>query len=225
MRYGIQRIILLALMAPVIAMAQAPTQTLAVTGYSGSVPALQVSGRNYVEVEALARLINGALSFSGNRIVLTLPGATGNAAAASAPAAAPSPAVSSGFSREFLRAGIEAMSTIREWHSALASAIGNGYPVTEDGLSQYSAQAMTNLRLAQTAAKTDSDQQAAQLVANEYQKMKQLSDKYVAKRENMNYISPGSLKNDPLNQGIIACGKSLGAMAASGQFTDDGSCD
>jgi hypothetical protein len=234
MKFGIRIMIWVALTAPVIAMAQGQ-QTLAVTGYSGSVPALQVSGRNYVEVEALARLINGALSFSGNKIVLTLPGSdgngsngnrsNGNAPAANAPAAAPSPAANSGFSREFLRAGIEAMSTIREWHSALASAIGNGYPVTEDGLSQYSDQAMTNLRLAQTAANTDSDQQAVQFVANEYRKMKQLSDKYVAKRENMNYTAPGALKNDPLNQSIIACGKSLGAMAASGQFTDDGSCD
>jgi hypothetical protein len=216
-------IVPVALIASVVAMSQGQTQTLVVSGHAGSVPALQVSGRNYVEVEALARLISGALSFNGNQIILTLPAPGGSAAAT--PAAAPSPAPNTAFSREFLRAGIEAMSTIREWHSALASAIGNGYPVTEDGLSQYSAQAMTNLRLAQTAAKTDADQQAAQLVANEYRKMKQLSDKYVAKRENMNYISPGALKNDPLNQGIIACGKSLGAMAASGQFTDDGECD
>jgi hypothetical protein len=83
---------------------------------------------------------------------------------------------------------------------------------------------MTNLRLMQAAATTDADQNAAQLVANEYQKMKQLSDKYLAKRENMNYISPDALTNDSLNQSIMACGKSLGAMAASGQFVDDGTC-
>jgi hypothetical protein len=116
------------------------------------------------------------------------------------------------------------MSTIREWHSVLASALKNQYPVTQDGLAEYQAQAMTNLRLAQAAATTDADQNAAQLIANECQKMKQLSDKYVAKRADMNYVDPGALNNDALNQSIIACGKSLGAMAASGQFVDDGTC-
>jgi len=52
--------------------------------------------------------------------------------------------------------------------------------------------------------------------------MKQLSDKYAAKRA---YIAPDALRNDSLNQSIIACGKSLGAMAASGQFVDDGTCN
>jgi hypothetical protein len=41
---------------------------------------------NYVEVEALARVANGALSFNGNQITLTLP-VSGNAAAATVRAA------------------------------------------------------------------------------------------------------------------------------------------
>jgi hypothetical protein len=41
----------------------------------------------------------------------------------------------------------------------------------------------------------------------------------------MTYISPDGLENDSLNQRIMSCGHSLGAMAASGQFVDDGSCD
>jgi hypothetical protein len=155
--------------------------------------------------------------------MLTLP-PVGNAAAVAAPATATSPVANTGFSREFLRAGIEEMSTIREWHSALTSAIENNYPITQDGLAPYQAQAMTNLRLAQTAATTDADQNTARLIASEYQKMKQLSDKYTAKRANMTYIGSDALKNDPVNQNIIACGKALGAMAANGQFTDDTTC-
>lgn len=116
------------------------------------------------------------------------------------------------------------MSTLREWHSALASAIENGYPVTREGLASYQGRAATTLRLAQAATSTDADQKLAQLVANAYQKMKQLSDKYVADKGNMNYIDPNSLQNDPIDQNLVACGKTLGAMAAGGQFTDDSAC-
>lgn len=196
-------------------------QTLIINGQPGQAPVIQLNGRSYVDLEALARLSNGSLSFSGNQIILTLPSSS-----ASAPAAAPSTSAPAnpGFSKDFLTAGIEEMSTIREWHSALASAIVNQVPVAQGWLAPYQAQAMTNLRLAQVAARTDADQNAAQLIANVYQKMKQLSDKYVAKRANVSYIAPDALKNDTLDQSIIACGKSLGAMAASGQFYDDGSC-
>jgi hypothetical protein len=210
----------LAIIVPLMAMSQGQIQTLIVSGHGGSVPVTQMNGRNYVEVEALARVVNGSLSFGANQIALTLPAAGGNAAAAAIPAAT----ASAGFSKEFLREGIEEMSMIREWHSALASAIDNQYPVTKEGLAQYEAQAMTNLRLLQTAATTDADHKAAQLITNGYQKMKQLSDKYVAKRADMNYIAPDALKNDPLDQSIIACGKALGAMAANGQFVDDVTC-
>lgn len=205
-----------------MALSQGQIQTLVVSGYSGSVPVTQMNGRNYVAVEALAHVVNGSLSFNGNQMTLTLAASGGNAAPPSAATAGS--AGGSGFSREFLQAGIEAMSSLREWHSALASAIQNQYPVTQAGLAQYQAQAMTSLRLAQSSATSDADQNAAGLLANEYQKMMQLSDKYVAKRANMTYIAPGALKNDALNQSIVACSKSLGAMAASGQFVDDANC-
>jgi hypothetical protein len=116
------------------------------------------------------------------------------------------------------------MSTLREWHTALASAIENGYPVTQEGLTHYQGQAVTNLRLAQASASTKADEKGAQLLENTYQKMKQLTDKYVAMRENMNYVAPEALQNDTQNQSLIACGKALGAMAANGQFADDATC-
>lgn len=197
-------------------------QVLVLSGYQGTVPVMQMNGRNYVSVEALARVTNGSMSFNGNQIVLTLPGG-GGGGAASAPSATPTQG--SVFSKEFLTAAIEAMSTLREWHSALASAIENGFPITKELLQPYQMQAATNLRLAQAATATPSDQSAAQLTSNAYQKMKQLSDKYLAKRANLDYVSPNALKNDDLNQSLIACGKSLGAMAASGQFVDDGTCN
>ena len=147
-------IITLAMNVSVRAMAQERLQTLVVSGHAGSVPLTQMNGKNYVEVEALAQVANGTLSFNGNQITLTLSTATGNAAAVS-------PEPNKGFSREFLRAGIEAMSTLREWHSVLASAIENQYLFTLDGLASYQGPAVKNLRLAQVAATTEADQTGA----------------------------------------------------------------
>jgi hypothetical protein len=59
-----------------IALAQNANQnrTLIVNGQSENVPVIQVNGRSYVDLEALARAANGSLSFSGNQKALTLPG-------------------------------------------------------------------------------------------------------------------------------------------------------
>lgn len=97
--------------------------------------------------------------------------------------------------------------------------------MTAGVVAPYRAQATTNLRLVSTALSTDSDRNAYQLLSNEFQNMVKLTDKYVAARANMNYISPDALQKDDLNRRFVACGHSLGAMAASGQFVDDGSCN
>jgi hypothetical protein len=174
-----------------------------------------------VEIETLARLTNGSLGFKGNEITLTSP-----AFAASTPTAAlaESQPVNSEFSKDFLRAGIEAMSVIREWRSALVNAVQNGYPVTDDLVAGYRAQAAKNLKLVSVAASTVSDRSAFQLVSNEFDNMQKLNDKILAARKNMNYISPDALKDAPLDQQILNCARSLASMAASGQFQDDGSC-
>jgi hypothetical protein len=91
-------------------------------------------------------------------------------------------------------------------------------------LARYRNQAGTALRLASVAASTDSDQNAYHLLSKEFENMKTLSNNYVAARQSLNYIAPNALANDPLNQKIIDCGHSLAAMAANGQFVDDGSC-
>jgi hypothetical protein len=216
-----------AMFVVVVGLVQAAQQgtVLVLNGYTGTVPVMQVNGKNYVNVEALARVTNGSMSFNGNQIVLTLPAAGSGGGAAASQQAAPAASQNTEFSKEFLTAAIEEMSTVREWHSALASAIANGFPVTGELVAPYQAQAATNLRLMQVAVSTQSDQGAAQLISNAYQKMKQLSDKYVAKRANLEFVGPDALKNDPLDQSLIACGKSLRSMAGSGQFVDDGTCD
>lgn len=214
---------LLAFLAvPALALSQASQNgTLIVSGQSGQATVLQINGRSYVDIEALARLINGSLGFKGNQITLTLPASAASTAQAAPPA---SQTASPGFSKEFLKAGIEEMSEIREWRGALVNAVQNGYPVTDEFVAGYRGQAATNLRLASVAASTDSDRDAFQLLSNEFDNMQKLSNKILAARKNMNYISPDALKDDPLDQKILNCARSLASMAASGQFQDDGSC-
>jgi hypothetical protein len=211
------------LVLPLLALSQAAqqTRTLVVNGQTGQVTVVQVGGRSYIDLEALARVGNGSLGFNGNQITLTLPGAA-SAHAAAAPSTDSSG--TPGLSKGFLKAGIEAMSLVREWHSALANAIQNGFPIAENWLSGYRIQAAAGLRLASVAASTDSDQSAFQLLNAEFENMKTLSSNYVAARQSLDYIAPDALKNDALDQKIVSCGHSLAAMAASGQFVDDGSC-
>jgi hypothetical protein len=224
-----------AMILPMLALSQGVPQslTLDMNGQQAQLPVTHMNGRNYVEVEALARAANGSVSFQGNAMRLTLPGGSGNGAAnnassnntaPNAPAAQPSPAAYPGFSKEFVRSGIEFMSAIREWRSVLSNGVANGYPIASLGLGNYQAQAQQNLRMASTAIVTDSDTNVYALLNNEFANMKKLSDKFIAKAQNMNYIDPDAVKNDPLDQSVINCAHSLAAMASSGQFNDDGSC-
>jgi hypothetical protein len=205
-------------------------RTLIINGQSTQVPVIQVNGRFYIGLDGLADAVNGSLSYSGSMIALSVPVGPSSGATSAAPLAAPAPAQAQaapsnqGFSQGFLNAGIEEMSTLREWHAALATSIQNGIPVTAGMLAPYRMQATTNLRYAQVAVTTPSDRNAYQLLNNAFQNMGKLSDKYVNMRANMTYISPDALQNDDLDQRLRACGRSLGAMAASGQFVDDGSC-
>ena len=196
--------------------------SLVVSGQHGQVPVVQINGKSYVDIEALARLTSGSLSFNGNQITLTLPASS---ASTSTAASADSQHANPGFSKEFMKAGIEEMSVIREWRAALVNAVQNGYPVTNELVSGYQQQAAMNLRLTSVAISTDSDRSAFQLLSNELNHMQKLSDKILAARKNMNYISPDALNGDSLNQKILNCARSLASMAASGQFQDDGSCD
>jgi hypothetical protein len=194
-----------------------PGGTLAVSGHSGQVPVTLIHGSSFVAVDALARLLGGSLGYQGNQILLTVP-AAGNVLAAGQPA-------NPGFSKGFLQAGIETMSDTREWRSALLNAVENGYPVREAWMADYRAQAAKNLRLASVAATTTSDRNALRLMSKELDHMQALGDKILAARKKLNYITPASVKKDPLDQKVLSCARSLEAMAASGEFQDDGSCN
>jgi hypothetical protein len=209
--------LLLTLSVLALTLAAQQISLLVVNGLQGQAKVIQVEGRNYVEVDGLARLTNGSISFNGNQIVLTLPGSGGNAPAQAAVQAPSSPP---GFSKGFVTAGTEAMAQVREWHTALRTAIEHG----DVWLGAYRAQARESLRLASLAITTDSDRSAYPFLVNEYNNMKNLSDQYLQITNNRDYIDPNSLQNDPLNQKFVTCARSLSSMASTNQFIDDGSC-
>lgn len=206
------------LILPALALSLAAQQSISliIAGQSGSAKVVQIDGRNYVEVESLARLTNGSISFNGNQIVLTLPSASADYPTPAAPA--------TGFSKEFVTAGIEAMAQMREWHAALKNAIDRGFPITDDWLTAYRAQAQQALRLASVSASTPADKNAFPFLSNQFDRMRQLSDKYLQISGSRTYIAPGSLDADPLDKKIRACVHSLASMATANQFVDDGSC-
>jgi hypothetical protein len=187
--------------------------TLAVKGYPGTAPLIQVDGRSYVNVTTLAQLTEGTLSYSGDQVTLTFPSMPEGAAPAK-----------QGFSKQFLQAGIEAMSVVREWRIAIVNAVQNNYPISEDSVAAQQRLAERNLRLASTAASTDDDRSAVPLLTAEFKNMQKLSDRILAKRRKATYISPKSLNNDPLDQQILSCAQSLETMAANNAFQDTSAC-
>jgi hypothetical protein len=200
-------------------------RSLVVNGRSGDAAVVQINGRNYVDLETLARIAQGSLGFRGNEITLTLPT---SAASPSVATSEPEHTNPSGLSRNFVVSGIETIAKMREWGSTLAYAIQHGYGVTESWVAGYREQAASSLSLATDAASTDEDRNALQLLTNEFASVRQWSNNLVAAKQSMNTaqyaMSPDALRNDPLSQKIITCGRFLGAMLGGGEFKDDASC-
>jgi hypothetical protein len=202
------------------------TKTLVVNSRSGEAMVLQLNGRTYVDLESLARIAGGSLSFQGNQVTLALPGSSATAPATDSHVN--SPAVPAGLSRDFSEAAIETVAQMREWASTMANAIRYGYAVTDDWASDYREKAATSLRQASASASTESDHNALALLTNEFQNVEAWSNQLIEAKKNMataKYaMSNDALRNEPLSQKIINCGHFLGAMLGSGEFKDDLSC-
>jgi len=211
---------------PAIAFGQVQHQsaTLVVNGQPGNAPVIQENGRTYVDLEALARIANGSLGFNANRIVLTIPSSASGAVTAETPKA-PDDSL---LSRQFMKAGIEAIAQLREWAAPVAYAIQNGYPIQEAWVSSYRDKAAQGLRMAEVAAATGADRNALHLLTNEFDGVRQWSNQLVEASKAMNTakysMSPGALRNEPQSQKLIACWRFLDSMLGSGSFQDDSSC-
>jgi hypothetical protein len=209
--------LLVIVLLPLLFLVAQQTSSLLVDGPLGQARVIQVQGKNLVDVDEFARITGATLRFNGTQIILTLPS---SADISSHPAAAPS----GGLSKPFLTAGIETMREILEWHAALKTAIERGYPLSDEWLGNFRRQIQSSLKHTEAAASTDMDQQAYPLLVNEFNNMEALTDRYLNITASRDYLAPDSLSNDPLEQKVLTCWRSMESMASSNQFVDDGAC-
>ena len=192
------------------------SNSLTITGHTGSAKVVAVEGRNFVEVEGFARLINASVRFNGNQIVITLPDGGDTPPAPASPA--------NGFSPTFVRAAVEAAAELREWRAALRNAITGSYAISENWVSPMRAEARQALLVVSVSTGTPADKETVSLLENLFNNVNQLSDKYLQLSASRTYIDPKSLDSDPLDQRIMACARSLASMATANEFVDSGAC-
>ncbi len=209
----------------VVAQTEAQTETLSVHGYQGQARVIRDRGRVFVDVEELARITKGSLSYEKDRIILRL-----TLSDASEPTR--DVAEKSRFSPAFIRAAIEAMASIREWGGMLQVIVENGYPVGKamagNTIRAYQGRAADRLALASAAASTDDDHRGIELLRNEFNSVQTWAERFLDARNSLNAAdlstSENPLKDDEDAQKIIRCGQFLAQMFAGGSFEDDAAC-
>jgi hypothetical protein len=207
------------------AQTQKRTEALSVHGHTGPVTVLQSKGRLFVDVQELARITGGSVSFQKDQIVLTLPlqdaaEFTGDDAAALR------------FSPTFTNAAIQAMASIREWGGTLMIIVRDGYPVGNNmagnTLAAYQARSADAVAVAAAAASTDSDFQGLELLKGEFSNVQNWSERYVQARMSLSAAnlstSENAINNDEDAQKAIRCGQFLAQMFASGAAQENTGC-
>jgi hypothetical protein len=216
-----------AIMSAVMALAQTQVlgEALLVQGYQGKASVIRDHGHVFVDVQDLARITRGSLSFKENRIILTL-------APSDASEPARDTATKSGFSPAFMRAAIEAMASIREWGGMMQVIVQNGYPVGKamagNTIRAYQGRAADSVALASAAASTEDDHRGLELLSNEFNNLQAWAESFVDARNSLSAAdlstSENPLKDDQDAQKIIRCGQFLPQMFAGGTFQDDAAC-
>ena len=205
--------------------AEQQNRTIVVNGRAGEATVVRMNGGTYVDLETLARIANGSVSFQGDRIILNL---SGTGARNASPDAENNDQPDTQFSRAFMKAGIQAVTTNKQWRSALAYAVQRGVPGDGSRTFVLRDKAAESVRLASAAASNAADQNGAQLLNNHFNNVQDWTDKLIEARRSMSTanlsMSPDALKNDSLYQKIAGCSDFLGETFAAGTFQDNPSC-
>jgi len=227
-RYSNSRFLLftgVVLLSAGILLGQATAEkTLIVNGKSAGAVVREIDGHTYIEIEALARATNGAVTIEPNRVLLTLP--VGNSSANVA-TTAQAPRLVPGLSTEFKRAAISELAEMREWRGAIGAMITYGLAAGSATAQDYHAICEEGISQATVVATTDSDHSALQLLRTEFDNLSAWANQILAERKALNgarTIDPNSLQNDAALTKITNCGRFLNTMIVSGAFADDASC-
>jgi hypothetical protein len=213
------------LFAGILLAQNTPDRALIVNGKSAGM-VVQMGGRAYVDVETVAQFTNGSVTLEPNRIVLTFP-ASGSSAAPNTGLAPLPPAPPPGLSRNFASLAIAELAEMREWRGAVGTILTYGVPVVGSWPQDYHDRIEANLLQVGVAASTAADQDAMQLLQNEFSNLSRWANDVVATRQSMNAtntVRPDTMQSDQSLAKISNCSRFLNSMLVSGSFADDPSC-
>lgn len=215
------------LMAIGIAAAQAQDshgqRTLEVNGHTGQAIVYQISGKSYVDLESLARIANGSLSFRGGGIVLHLPAADSASHGQSSTAAS-----NPGMSNDFMKASLQTLASLNEWSHILSHEIQRGLPIHPSTMVALRNKASDQLRVATVDAANESDDHALRLLTLHFNQVDNWYNKLAAERKNLDmgkYATENALNKDESYQRITSCSNFLATMLPSGHFQDSHVCN
>lgn len=198
-----------------------PDRELIVNGKSeGKV--VQINDHTYIDVETVAQLMNGSVSFESNRVVLSIPESQRSESEASQP-----PAPSGALTRNFASMAIGELAEMREWRGAVGTILAYGVPVVGTWPQDYHDRVQANLDQVSVAATTPGDEEAMQLIQNEFTMLSRWANDVVSARQSLNAtnsVRPDAMQNDPALAKISNCNRFLNSVLVSGTFADDPSC-
>ena len=198
-----------------------PDRTLFVNGKSvGTV--VQIGGRSYLDIDTVAQIMNGTVTVEANRILLVVPG---RGPVQNSNAGPPQPA--QGLSKEFARPAIAELAEMREWRGAVGAILAYGSPVVGTWPQDYHDRVEASLQQAAVAASTAADQDALQLLRNEFGNLSQWANDVVSARQSLNAtksVNPTATQNDQALAKIMNCSNFLSSMLVSGVFADNPNC-
>ncbi len=199
--------------------AQTPPKgsTLTIAGHQGEAQLIQVNGKSYIDIEALARLTRGTLSFKANQTVLMLPSFGMRGAGARDPC-------NCGSLKSFHPGGNRG----DQRHPRMADCDRQRGPEKQPRVGRLDIRtarlADKNLALASAAASTDDDRSAYPLLSTELNNMQNLSELYLAFRQQATFISPDTFHSSPLEDQILNCARGFVSMTESHEFQDQPAC-
>jgi hypothetical protein len=198
-----------------------PDRTLFVNGKSvGSV--VQIGGRSYLDIDTVAQIMNGTVTVEANRILLVVPGRGPVQNSNAGPPQHPQ-----GLSKEFAGPAIAELAEMREWRGAVGAILAYGSPVVGTWPQDYHDRVEASLQLAAVAASTAADQDALQLLRNEFANLSQWASEVVSARQSLDAtksVNPTATANDQALAKIMNCSNFLGSMLVSGVFADNPNC-
>jgi hypothetical protein len=116
---------------------------------------------------------------------------------------------------------------MREWRGAVGIILTYGVPVVGTWPQDYHDRVEANLEQVGIAASTAADQDAMQLLRNQFSNVARWANDVVTTRQSLNAtntVGPNTVQGDQTLAKISNCSRFLNSMLVSGMFSDDPSC-